>query len=301
MSIQSTKLQMSAATTYLITGATGTIGSLVVDALLARNAKVRIFVRDRERAVARFGSQVEVFTGNLADAGSLKAGLEGADAVFLVNSGPDLAAHDEAAAKVAKESGVAHLVKLSSYDAVEGVGTGMWHARGEAAIQASGVAFTFVQPSGFMSNALFWARSIQVEGIMRSCTGEGRIPFIHPRDIADVAAAALSSPGFHGKALPITGPKALSYTEMAARIGAAIGKTIRFQAISEDEVRQLMLRSGDSQAVIDAHLSIYRAIREQRLSTVTDTVQRVLGRKPITFDDWVEENASVFAEPAPVA
>jgi uncharacterized protein YbjT (DUF2867 family) len=295
MSIQSTNRSKSAAVTYLITGATGTVGSLVVDALLARNGKVRIFVRDRKRAVKRFGAQVEVFTGDLADWGSLKAGLEGADSVFLVNSGPDLAAHDEADAKVAKESGVAHLVKLSSYDALECVGTGKWHARGEAAIRASGVPFTIVQPAGFMSNALFWARSIQVEGVVRACTGEGRIPFIHPRDIADVAAEALSSPKFRGESLPITGPEALSYAEMAAKIGVAVGKTIRFQAISEAEVRQSMLRSGDSQAVIDAHLSIYRAIREQRLARVTDGVQRVLGRKPITFDEWAEENASVYA------
>jgi uncharacterized protein YbjT (DUF2867 family) len=301
MSIQSTHRPMSAALTYLITGATGTVGSLVVHGLLARKAKVRIFVRDREKAVARFGGQVEVFTGNLADAGSLRAGLEGADAVFLVNSGPDLAAHDEAAANVAKESGVAHLVKLSSYDALECVGTGKWHARGEAAIRASGVPFTFVQPSGFMSNALFWARSIQGEGVVRACTGEGRIPFIHPRDIADVATEALTSPRLRGESLAITGPEALSYGEMAARIGAAIGKTIRFQAISEDEVHQSMLKSGDSQAVIDAHLSIYRSIREQRLAGVTDGVQRVLGRKPITFDEWAEQNAAAFAELAPVA
>jgi (4-alkanoyl-5-oxo-2,5-dihydrofuran-3-yl)methyl phosphate reductase len=286
---------------YLITGATGTVGSLVVDALLAQNAKVRILARNREKAHARFGAQVEVFTGDSADAGSLTAGLEGANALFLVNSGPDLAAHDEGAAKVAKESGVAHLVKLSSYDALEGVGTGKWHARGEAAIRASGLSFTFVQPSGFMSNALFWAGSIRAEGVVRACTGEGRIPFIHPRDIADVAAKALSSPAFRRESLPITGPDALTYAEMAAKIGAAFGKTVRFQPVPEGEVRQLMQKSGDSEAVIDAHLSIYRAIREQRLARVTDTVQRVLGRKPITFDEWIKENAAAFAAPVQVA
>jgi uncharacterized protein YbjT (DUF2867 family) len=280
--------------TFLITGATGTVGSLVVDALLARNAKVRVFVRDGEKALARFGAQVEIYTGNLAEAKSLKAGLDGADAVFLVNSGPELAACDEAAASVAVQCGVAHLVKLSSYDAIECVGTGQWHARGEAAIRASEVAFTFLQPSGFMSNALFWARSIRAEGAVRSCTGDGKIPFIHPQDIADVAAAALSSSRFRGEALPMTGPEALSYAEMAAKIGAAIGKTVRFREISEGVARQSMAMGGDSDAVIDAHLSIYRAIREQRLAKVTDTVQRVLRRRPISFDEWVEQNAAAF-------
>ncbi|HTV53316.1 MAG TPA: NAD(P)H-binding protein [Terriglobia bacterium] len=283
--------------TYLVTGTTGTVGSLVVEGLLARNANVRAFVRDGRKALSRFGARVEVFTGDLADAASLRPGLVGADAVFLLNSGPDLAARDEAAAKAAWESGAVHVVKLSSYDACEGVGTGKWHARGEAAIRASGVPFTFVQPSGFMSNALFWARSVQAEGVVRACTGDGAIPFIHPRDVADVATEALTSVKFRGESLAITGPDALSYAEMALKIAAAIGKTIRFESISEDEVRRRMMESGDGPAVIDAHLSIYRAIRDQRLARVTDTVERVLGRKPLTFDQWVEENVSAFAEP----
>jgi uncharacterized protein YbjT (DUF2867 family) len=287
--------------TYLITGATGTVGSLVVERLLARNAKVRVFVRDGRKALSRFCARVEVFTGDLADAASLRPGLDGVDAVFLLNSGPDLAAHDEAAAQVARESGGVHVVKLSSYDAREGVGTGKWHARGEAAIRASGVPFTFVQPSGFMSNALFWARSVQAEGVVRGCTGDGAIPFIHPRDIADVATEALTSAKFRGESLPITGPEALSYAEMAARIGAALGRTVRFECISEDEIRRMMAQSGDSQEVIDAHLSIYGAIREQRLARVTNTVERVLGRKPLTFDEWIRENLSVFAEPVQVS
>lgn len=287
--------------TYLITGATGTVGSLVVENLLERDAKVRVFVRSPEKARARFGARVEVFTGDLADAPSLRPGLHGADAVFLVNSGPDLASHDEAAATVAREYGPVHVVKLSSYDARESVGTGRWHARGELAIRASGLPFTFVQPTGFMSNAAFWSRSILADGVVRSCTGDGAIPFIHPRDIAAVTTEALTSGKFCGEALAITGPEALTYAEMAAKIGTAIGKAIGFESISEDDVATMMKQSGDPQPVIDAHLSIYRAIREQRLATVTDTVERVLGRPAIRFDEWVVENISLFTESVSVA
>jgi uncharacterized protein YbjT (DUF2867 family) len=163
--IRSVMQIMSLPSTYLITGATGTVGSLVVERLLARKARVRVFARDERKARAQFGPRVEVFTGDLADAATLTAGLDGAHVLLLVTSGPNLAAHDKAAARVARESGVC-VVKLSSNDANEGVGTGQWHARGEAAIRASGVPFTFVQPSGFMSNALFWAPSIQTDGVV---------------------------------------------------------------------------------------------------------------------------------------
>jgi uncharacterized protein YbjT (DUF2867 family) len=283
--------------TYLITGATGNVGSRVVERLIDHGERPRIFVRDAEKARARYGDQVDVFVGDLADAATLKVALSGADALLLVNSSPKLAEQDEAAAKAAKAAGVKHLVKLSSYDARQNVGTGVWHARGESAIRASGVGFTFVQPTGFMSNAIWWATSIKAEGVVRSPTGDGGIPFIHPEDIAAVIAKALTTREYDGESLPITGPEALSYAEMTAKIGAAIGKPVKFQPISEEQVRHEMIENGDSAEIVAAHLSIYRAIREGRLATVTDTLERVLGRKPITFDQWVQENAAAFADP----
>jgi uncharacterized protein YbjT (DUF2867 family) len=281
--------------TYLITGATGNVGTLVAERLIARGSRPRIFVRDADKARARYGDRVDIFTGDLADAKTLIPAFAGTDAVFLVNSGPALAALDELAAKTAKAAGVKHLVKLSSYDARErNVGTGVWHAAGEAAIRASGIPFTFVRPSGFMSNALHWARSIKTEGIVRSATGDGKIPFIHPGDIAEVAVKALTAPEYAGQSLPITGPEALSYADMAEKIAAAVGKALRFQAVSDEEARNQQIAWGAAQPLAEARLSIFRAIREGRLAIVTDTVERALGRKPITFDQWVRENAAAF-------
>jgi len=282
---------------YLITGATGNIGRLVAQRLIERCERPRVFVRDAKKARALYGDRVDVLVGDLADALALKAACEGIDGLFLVNSGPELAARDQAAARAAKAAGVGHLVKLSSFDAREpNVGTGVWHAQGECAIRASGIAFTFVQPSGFMANALFWAKSIKTEGVVRSSTGEGRIPFIHSDDIADVATEVLTRRQYDGASLPISGPEALSYAGMTAKIGVAIGKPLRFQATSDQEARDRQIASGDPAPVVEAHLSIFRAIREGRLATVTDTVERVLGRKPISFDQWAQENAAAFRE-----
>jgi len=281
--------------TYLITGATGNIGSLVVERLIARGERPRVFARDAVKARERYGQRVEIFSGDLADAASLAPALDGADTLFLLNSGPDLGRRDAGAAYAAKAAGVKCVVKLSSYDAREqNVGTGVWHAEGEAAIRASGVPFTFVQPAGFMSNALWWAQSIKAEGVVRSSTGDGKIPFIHPADIADVAVEALASSRYTGESLPVTGPQALSYSEMTVKIGAAIGRSLRFQAISDEEARQQQIAWGAPEALVRARLSIFRAIREGRLAAVTDTVERVLGRKPIAFDQWAIENAAGF-------
>lgn len=280
--------------TYLITGATGEVGSRVVEVLLQRGERPRVFVRDASKARGRFGELVDIAVGDLGDGGSLLAALAGIEALFLINSGQEIPRRDELAANVARAAGVRHLVKLSSMDAQQDVGTGVWHARGEAAIRASGITFTFVQPTGFMVNALFWAASIKAGRVVRSATGDGKIPFIHTDDIAGVATEALTSRKYDGQALPITGPEALSYAQMAGKIGAVIGKPVRFEAISEEVVRQRMIADGDSEEMIAAHLSIYRAIREGRMAEVTGNVERVLGRKPITFDRWAQERVEAF-------
>jgi uncharacterized protein YbjT (DUF2867 family) len=280
--------------TYLITGATGNIGSLVVELLLARGIRPRILARDLDKAPARFGDRVDVARGDLEDARSLAPALAGADALFLVNSGPDLGARDGAAATAAKAAGVKHLVKLSTNDARDQTGTGVWHAQGEAAVRASGIPFTFVQPSGFMVNALWWAPSIKATGIVRSPTGDGRIPFIHSADIAAVVVAALTTRDHLGASLNITGPEALSYAQMVAKIGDAIGRPLTYQAISDDGGRQQQLAIGVPAPLAEARVSIWRAIREGRLAAVTTEVRCVLGRDPIAFDRWAGENAAAF-------
>lgn len=279
---------------YVITGATGDIGSRVVKRLLLRGERPRVFVRDPVKAQSRFGSGVDIFVGDLADPGSLRAALAGADALFLVTTGPEIPVRDQAAAHAAQAAGVRRLVKLSSLDAGYGLAIGAWHEQGEAAIRASGLPFTFVQPSGFMSNLLAWAPSIKAEGVMRASTGDGKRAFIHSDDIADIATRALTTGEHEGASLALTGPEALSFAEVAARMEAAAGRPVRFEAISDQEAQRLYTATGAPPAEALAHVALWRAIREGRLARVTNTVEKVLGRPPIPLDKWVLENAAAF-------
>jgi len=280
--------------TYLVTGATGDVGARVVEQLLQQGERPRIFVRDAQKARTCCGDRVEVFVGDLGDPASLRPALAGIDALFLVNSGPEIPVRDQAAAEAAKDAGVKRLVKLSSMDVEQGLAIGAWHEQGEAAVRASGIPFTFVQPTGFMSNLMAWAKSIQNEGIVRSSTGDGRRAFIHSADIAAVAVKALTTPEYTGESLPITGPEALSFAEATAKIGSVIGKRLAFETISDEEARQRYSAVSGSAAETEAHVALWRAIREDRLAKVTDNVERILGRKPITLDQWAKENAAAF-------
>lgn len=280
---------------YLVLGATGNIGSRVTQRLIASGMQPSIFVRDEKRARAIFGDSVDIRIGDLENpSSSVGTALAGVDGIFLLTDGPDLDKQDHTIASAASRAGVQHIVKLSTLDVLTGVGTGPWHERGEEAVRASGVAFTSVRAAGFMSNVLGWSYSIRDEGVLRSSTGEGKIAFIHPDDIAAVATTALTTRDYEGEVLVITGPEALSYREMATTIGTVIGKPVEFEELSDQQAYNDAVAWGGEGPYVDALVDIWRAVREGRLDTVTDEVRRVIGREPITFAQWVAENAESF-------
>ncbi|HEX4407047.1 MAG TPA: NAD(P)H-binding protein [Polyangia bacterium] len=282
---------------HVITGATGNIGGRVVTRLIALGERPRVLARDAAAARARFGDRVDVAVGDLADGAALAAALAGADTLFLVNSGPDLERRDALAAEAARTAGTKRLVKLSSLGARatgEATAIALWHGRGEDAIRASGVPYTFVQSVGFMSNAVAWARTIKAQGVVRASTGDGRIAMIHPEDLAAVATKALTTDAHEGQALAVTGPALLTYAEMTAKIGAVIERPLRFEPISDDEARRALLTAGMPPAVVEALVTLWREVREGLVATVTDTVEAVTGAKPASFDQWATENVAAF-------
>jgi uncharacterized protein YbjT (DUF2867 family) len=281
---------------YLITGATGEIGARVVRHLLERNIRPRVLARSEEKARGLFGDRVDIYVGDLAAPDSMRHAIKGADIIYLVNVGPEILRRDEAAARIAKDEGVRRIVKLSSLDVEHGLAIGAWHEKGEAAIREIGIPFTFVRPTGFMSNLLAWARAIKGEGIVRSSTSSGRRPFIHPEDIAAVSVAVLLSDEYAEQALPITGPESLTFEEVTSMIAEAIGKPLEYRVISDEEARERYSKVSGSTEETEAHVALWRAIREGKLAGATDGVERVLGRKPIAMRQWITENARSFRD-----
>jgi (4-alkanoyl-5-oxo-2,5-dihydrofuran-3-yl)methyl phosphate reductase len=281
---------------HLITGATGDIGSRVVKQLLERNIRPRVLVRDEAKARSLFSDRVDVVIGDLAEPSSLRRAFNDVETVYLVNVGPQIPKRDEMGATEAKQGGVKRIVKLSSLDVEHGLAIGAWHEKGEAAIRGAGIPYTFVRPSGFMSNLLAWANTIKLEGIVRSSTGNGRRPFIHSEDIAAVSVEALVSENYLGKCLSLTGPESLTFAEATATIAAAIGKPLEFRTISDVEARERYSKVSGSPEETEAHVALWRAIRENRLAAVTDNVESILRRKPIPLRRWAFENASCFQE-----
>ena len=109
-----------------------------------------------------------------------------------------------------------------------------------------------------------------------------------------MATETLTNRAYDGQSLPITGPEALTFAEVTARIAAVIERPLVFQPITDEEARQSYSRISGSDEETEAHVSLWRAIREGRLATVTNHVERILGRKPIGLDQWLTENVEAF-------
>jgi uncharacterized protein YbjT (DUF2867 family) len=121
---------------------------------------------------------------------------------------------------------------------------------------------------------------------------------IHPDDIAAVAVKALTESGHEGQMYALTGSQLLSYGEMAAAIGRAIGRSITHQSISVDALREVMVQGGMPEPVASS-LAWYQsriAAGDPLPTTRSTDVERVLGRPPLDFDAWVSSHAAAFRE-----
>jgi uncharacterized protein YbjT (DUF2867 family) len=279
----------------LVTGATGTVGSEVVAQLLAAGQPVRVLTRSPEKA-AKYGSNVEIARGDLADQATLTAAFAGVDEVFLLATGPSLATLEAHAIVVAKQAGVKHIVKLSAQGAEldPGIALGRWHRESEKNLEESGLAWTILRPGSFSSNALNWAGTIKAQGMVFHVSGNGKTTPIDPRDIAAVAVAALTTPGHAGKIYTLTGPEALTNAEMVAKISKAIEKPIQCIDAPEAAARSGMLAEGMPHIVVEAVLELMALIKNGYGAATTDVVEEVTGRKPRTFDAWLSDHVAAF-------
>ena len=278
----------------LVTGATGTVGREVVAQLLVAGEKVRALARNPSKA--QLDEQVELVAGDLNRPETLAKAVEGVECIFSLALGPQLATQEASLVQAAKKAGARHIVKLSGLrpggEARSVLAT--WHQASERAIQNMGIAWTFVQPGAFMSNALYWRDSIKGQGKVFSNYGDGKLPYIHPRDIAAVAVRALTEPGHEGKVYPLTGPEALSVSELVQILSKVVGKPIEYVPITDDVAREGMQKAGLPIFLIDAMLPFASFVRSGKGAETLPTVEQVIGRKPLTFADWARELATDF-------
>jgi uncharacterized protein YbjT (DUF2867 family) len=279
----------------LVTGATGTVGRAVVDRLVTAEVPVR--ATSRRPAEAGLPAGVDVVHADLGEPDSLTDALKGIEQVFLLTGGPDIARHDANLAHAAARAGVETIVKLSSGRAGDEAATDpipLWHRAGEQAIRASGVAWTFLRPMGFMSNTLLWADSIRRDGAVYAPFAGGRVALVDPEDIAAVAANVLTVPGHEGQTYTLTGPRALSPAEQVAILAEVLERPVSYVEVSPEAARQAILGHGVPPVMADAIMALRATALESFTSAVSPAVEEVTGRPARSFRDWARRHRDRF-------
>jgi uncharacterized protein YbjT (DUF2867 family) len=250
----------------LVKGATGDIGSKVLRRLSEVGIRVRALSRTPERGEAL--PHVEWARTDLAEPETLPAVFAGADRLFLLTGNVrSMTTLQKNAIDAAAAASIEHMVKLSARGAQPGSKSaiGRWHHEVETYLKDSGLRWTMLRPHVFMQNLLDQAPRIREDGELRAASGDGRIPFIDTRDIADAAVAALTEEDHAGETYILTGGAALDYDQVADIVGTAIDRPVRYVAESFEEARTRLQNEGIPGWLIDSRLALayyQRADRE---------------------------------------
>jgi uncharacterized protein YbjT (DUF2867 family) len=282
----------------LVTGATGQNGRELAHRLSARGVPVRALVRDRARA-DKLSSQpnVEIVQGDMAHPESLMPALYGVDRAFLNSSAdPGMLDVQSNFIDAARKAGVRHVVKLSGIipEPDSPFRFARMHAEIERRLEASGMAFTHLRAGEFMPVYFRQAPSIVAKNALFLPMEDAKIASIDIGDIADVAAAVLTTPGHEGKIYPLTGPEALTMAEVAAALSAATGRNIRYVNVSPEDARKARLAAGVPAYSADALAELFAERRKGKEAHVSPAVPALLGRPATRFEEFARRNAAIF-------
>ena len=277
----------------LITGATGNIGSEIVKQLKAKNVD---FVAGTSTGEAIRG--IETIKFNFADNDSMRNAFKGITTLFLLlPSHPEAASWGENAIKLAKETGVKHIVRSSGMFANANSDLLIEKLLGstDEFLKESGINYTITAPSSFMQNFSTTIASDYKAGVIYQSADNVKISWVDVRDIAAVNVEVLLTPEkYQNQTLTITGGESLNYEEAINQMNEVLGKETKYVAITNEAAAKAMGDMHFPQFVIDLLISLNNSIKLGRFVEITNTVEKVLGRKAITLKQFTKDHKNVW-------
>ncbi len=278
----------------VVTGATGTVGSELVRLLHAAGQPVRAAATDPEAARTRLGPGVATVEFAFDRPATHAEALRGARALFLMRP-PQMADARAFAPTIdaARDAGIERIAFLS----LQGVERNavVPHHRIERLVRESGVAWTFLRPSFFMQNLSGVHRDeIRLRDRVSVPAGRGRTAFVDARDVAAVAAKTLTEPGHERQAYELTGSEALDYAEVARILSDELGRAIRYDRASAVGFWLATRRAGHPAGFATVMTALYTVARLGLAARRSDTTRALLGRQPITFQQFAHDHAPVW-------
>ena len=275
----------------LVTGASGNTGRALVERLASSGTLVRALVRQAAKGAGLAAMpNVEVVVADFTIPSSLTAALEGITKAYLLTAAhPTQVELHSTFVRAARRAGVKQIVRHSVRGAHEAspVKICRWHAASERELEASGIAWTHVQPVYNMQNLLRLAGSFRQTGVLAAPMNDAAIAMVDAHDVADVAAVALTCDGHHGKTYVVTGPEPLGFADVAAQLSSASGRPVRYVDAPPSQTRSALLNLGMPQWYVDDLLGFYAFYGSGAGSAVSDAARRLTGHPGRRLRDFI--------------
>jgi uncharacterized protein YbjT (DUF2867 family) len=285
----------------LITGASGTVGKAVLREVAKTRAPHRAMYRSKEEAAKALpGTQTVI--ADFSDKPSLASALQGVDSVYLVCSPiPQLAELESNVIDASQAAGVKRIVLNSALGASDFPKSfPSWHRKVEDKLKSTKIAHCILRPNSFMQNIVtYYAPTIRAQGAFYGSYGSDvRISYIDVRDLAAVAAKALTSSALDGKTLELNGPETLTCEQVAQKITERTGVAARYVDIPLEAQRKAMLDQKMPEWQVTALIDLQQYYINGEGGDVDSTLKEILGRAPATLDQFLTESAAEFRSQA---
>ncbi|MFG1807552.1 NAD(P)H-binding protein [Streptomyces sp. NPDC049040] len=285
--------------TVLVTGATGTVSTALMNALEGADVDLRALVRAESKADGLRERNAAVVVGDLDDTRSLPPAFEGVQDVWLLTpNSPRAPENNMNALWAARQAGVERIVRLSVAGAAHDAPnrSGRLHALSDRETEWSGMRWTILRPLWFMQNLLNEADDISGTGTFSLNMASAPIGMVDVRDIAECAARVLldDPDRHHGETYTLTGPRPLTFDEVARQLSLALGRSIAYLPVSDDAKRGALLGYGVPKWTVDMIEEYAQAYVSGWGDFTTDSVADLLCRPPRDIADFARDHAAAF-------
>lgn len=280
----------------LVTGATGKTGAALLSALARRGTPFTAMVRSARDSTRLAAPAASLAVADFDDEDALERALAGVTKAYLVTPSSEQAENQQLRfVEHAARGGVSHIVLLSQLAAAENspVRFLRYHAAVERRIRELGLGYTFLRPNLYFQGLLAFRDLIAAEGRFFAPIGDARVSAVDVRDIGEVAASALTEPGHEGHTYTLTGPAAVTHSEMAVGLSEALRRPVDFVDAPPAVLAQTLAGVLPPWQV-DGLLEDYAHYRAGEATEVSEDIPAVLGRPATTFTTFVHDSVQLF-------
>ena len=283
----------------LITGAGGTCGRELVRLMSRTGVPFRAGYSTEVKAGLARRKGIDAVVADLLRPASLGPALLGIDTLFLLSGwSPEQTLVETGLVRASLHAGVRRIVKLSVWDAgSEAFSFARIHRPVEKAIEESAAGWTFLRPNGFMQNVSnFASATVRSQSTLYAQAADAPVSHVDVRDVARVAAVALTQPGHEGRIYELSGPEAITYRQMASILSVLLGRNVACVELTPDQARNQMVAGGIPPAYADAVDDLTRYYADGRAARVSPDVRHVTGADPIPFDLFARDHLASFQQ-----